>query len=162
MAPFSAWRSTPKLIVLVRSTSSSTLRQNRRTRQRRGGERRRGAAGATETSRRSYQALRSSIKSQFVEILSIFGDFSSKMAPRKRHRLQQRGWDDFGGEAASSGPPLLAPVSTKRQNNATKRAFLELFVETDANKRVPELAPSLMKPSKDLLWTLNPGNNIKE
>ena len=59
-------------------------------------------------------------------------------------------------ELASSGPLYLAPVSPKSSKNTRvgrkKRMFFELVADTGAKKRGPELAGSLIKPSKGLPW----------
>ena len=56
---------------------------------------------------------------------------------------------DVVREPASSGPIYLTPVSPKSSKNTRfgreKRMFFELFADTDAKKRGPELAGSLIR-----------------
>ena len=79
-----------------------------------------------------------------------------KMAPSTGQWLQVRVWDTFVREPASSGPLYLAPVSPKSSKNTRfgreKRMLFELFADTGANERGPELAGSLIKASHGRSW----------
>ena len=65
--------------------------------------------------------------------------------------------EGFVREPASSGPLYLAPVSPKSSKNTRsgreKRMFFELFADTGAKKRGPELAGSLIRLSRRRSWS---------
>ena len=70
-----------------------------------------GGGGARGEGYAPRKALRTSIKRQFLKILSILGDKYQQMAPRKWQRLQERGWDnprrDFCGKRNGTPEYLL-------------------------------------------------------
>jgi len=74
------------------------------------------------------------------------------MAPRTSQQLQERAPDQLVREPPNSGPLSLAPVSLKSSKKYRKRMFVELFADTGAKERRPELGGSLTKPSKGLSW----------
>ena len=78
------------------------------------------------------------------------------MVPRRDQWLQDRTWDDLVREPPRSGPLSLASVSPKSSKTTRfgrkKRVFFELFADTGAKERGPDLEGSLIKPSKVLAW----------
>ena len=99
---------------------------------------------------RPFEPQSKVIFGRFRQLLAIN---AHKMAPRTSKRLQERAWDALVREPASSGPLYLAPVSPKSSKNTRfgreKRMFFELFADTGAKQRGPELAGSLISPHEE-------------
>jgi len=55
-----------------------------------------------------------------------------RVIKKKKRRCHARNFEDFVGEAASSGPLFLAPVSAKSSKNARFIAFFEVVADTGA------------------------------